>query len=409
MTVCDELADYEWLTGSEAGGILADLAERNEPLHLVTNRLRRLTTAARAHLLLEQIELRGRAAVKFSRAAEMFFTRVGLEQATDEWTAGYKASRFGDTIGAATTATSSIGIADLCCGIGGDLLALAAGRAAVGIDRDVVSAHFAAANARLFGATATVETVDVEQVEITAYAAWHIDPDRRPSGKRTSAVEWSSPSRETVERLLAVNSQAAIKLAPAAELPAEWLENCECEWISRDRQCRQLVAWFGNLAKAPGKCRATVLAADGRPLRSVVGEPRESLPIANDLARYVFEPDTAVLAAKLPGALAAEHQLAAVSAGIPYLTGPNRIQDAALACFEVDEVLPLQLKKLAAHLRSRNIGQLEIKKRGVDHEPEKVRKQLALNGDIDATLLLTKLNGKHVAILARRCNPPAAD
>ena len=115
MTCCAELADYEWLTGAEAGELLVDLAGRAEPLHLAANRLRKSQSAARAHLLLEQVELRQRATAKFDRATAMFFTRLGLEQATDQWVAGYKARRF-------ATFTVEGPVADFCCGIGGDLL-----------------------------------------------------------------------------------------------------------------------------------------------------------------------------------------------------------------------------------------------------------------------------------------------
>ena len=48
--------------------------------------------------------------------------------------------------------------------------------------------------------------------------------------------------------MLARNANAAIKLAPATKLPPDWIARCELEWISRDRECRQLVAWHGNLA-----------------------------------------------------------------------------------------------------------------------------------------------------------------
>ena len=49
------------------------------------------------------------------RRRAQFFTPVGWEQATDELIAAYKASRF----------PADGPVADLCCGIGGDLLVLA--------------------------------------------------------------------------------------------------------------------------------------------------------------------------------------------------------------------------------------------------------------------------------------------
>src|SRR5262245_47765082 len=109
MTTCSDLADYEWLTGSEAAVVLADLAADKTPLHTAIDRLRGRFTTTQTHLLLEQTELRRRATAKFTQAHQMFFTRTGLEQATDEWVAAYKAVRF----------TTQQAIVDLCTGIGG--------------------------------------------------------------------------------------------------------------------------------------------------------------------------------------------------------------------------------------------------------------------------------------------------
>src|SRR5690348_11971343 len=93
MSTYSEIADIEWLTGDEAGRILADLADDTAPLHATVARLRRTFTAERTHLLVEQADLRRRAAAKFTQPERMFFTRLGLEQSTDEWTATYKATR----------------------------------------------------------------------------------------------------------------------------------------------------------------------------------------------------------------------------------------------------------------------------------------------------------------------------
>jgi hypothetical protein len=57
---------------------------------------------------------------------------------------------------------------------------------------------------------------------------------------------------------------------------------------------------------------------------------------------------------------------------------------------------------IARHLRERAIGQLEIKKRGVDIEPEKLRREFKLRGENAATLLITRSDGRNIAILARR-------
>ena len=176
---------------------------------------------------------------------------------------------------------------------------------------------------------------------------------------------------DAVERLLAAVPDAAIKLAPAADVPDSWADRCELEWISRDRQCRQLVAWLGALAKTPGQHRATLLNNDGTPRGSVVGAPNIPVPIAGRLGRYLYEPDAAVLAAHLTGVVAAQHGFERISTGIAYLTSDHLVDDPSMTCFEVEVQFPLEKRGLASYLNERGIGTLEIKKRGIDLEPDK--------------------------------------
>jgi hypothetical protein len=130
---------------------------------------------------------------------------------------------------------------------------------------------------------------------------------------------------------------------------------------------------------------------------------------AGELRRYLYEPDAAVLAADLAGALAAQHGLTVIAPGAAYLTSDARIDDAALACFEVREVMPFRIKTLKRWLRERGIGTLEIKKRGVDHDPAEVRRQLDLSGQNAATLILTRLGKQVLAVIADRVGPAAMD
>lgn len=403
-TKAEALSAYRWLVSSEAADWLADLATRQEPLLTATTRLRKRLSPTQTHLLLEQVALRRKGREKFSAAERMFFTPLGLEQATDEFVATYKAARF----------PQRQPIADLCCGIGGDLLPLAARGEVTGVDRDPIKSLLTAANSRAMGhATGLddergmslrvrIRSTDVASIDVTDFAAWHLDPDRRPRGERTTRIDEHEPNRESVERLLGANGNAAIKLAPAAELPDAWRERAEWEWISRGGECRQLVAWFGSLARQPGVVRATILASGSEPASVVEGTRGLPVPLAAKMGRYLLEPDAAVLAADLVGALAEQHGLAAISPGIAYLTGDAPCDDRALACFEVTAVLPYQPRRLRALLRSRGLGRLEVKKRGVPYDPDQLRRQLQVPGDEAATLIVTRLDHAVTAILAQR-------
>ena len=380
----------EWLTGTIAAKLLREHAEAEATPRLIAS-LRKGLSAEQAAAIVEQVELRRRATAKFHDAERMFFTRKGLEQATDQWVACYKAARF----------LEAGCVLDVCTGVGGDLLGLVqAGVKATGIDRDTVLAHFAGFNATLNATPATVHGATADEETITPCDAWHADPDRRAGGRRSTQPDQHEPSLTQLAAWRARTPAAAIKLAPAAQLPESWQAECELEWISRAGECRQLVAWCGPLARESGKRRATRVFENEAPA-TVCGKAQMPVPHSEAMGRYVYEPDPAVIAARLVGALADQHDLASF-APVAYLTSDRIIDDPLLGGFEVEEVLPLDRKRLAAYLAQRNVGRLEIKCRGVRIDPAKLRKQLKPQGDNAATLLLAPLHNRPTVIVTRR-------
>jgi hypothetical protein len=322
----------------------------------------------------------------------MFFTPRLLEQATDEDMASYKASRF--PVGTQ--------MADLCCGAGGDLLAIAANGPCVGVDHDPVATTLAAANCRALGlAHVRFQTVDVERCDISDCGAWHVDPDRRASGRRTTLPAFFRPDMRALNRLISRNPNGAIKLAPATPAPREWSEAAELEWISNRRECRQQVVWLGSLARCVGRRTATVLAGASE-TASFTGQPDVQLRVAASVGRYLFEPQPAVLAAHLTGALGDRLGLSAIDPQVAYLTGDEPVGSPLLTAFEVMDVLPLDHRRLTSLLRQRHVGKLEVKARGRRVDPELLRKQLRVPGEESATLLIAGTSVGTIAILARR-------
>ncbi|HTN76326.1 MAG TPA: hypothetical protein VL096_13805 [Pirellulaceae bacterium] len=393
-TSSGELTDYHWLTSEAARPYFERVARHQGEITRLVTSLRKELSPARAHLVIEQVELRQRARAKFARAEEMYFTRQSFEQATDEQVAAYKAARF---------SASTLPILDICCGIGGDLLALAAHHHnVVGIDRDPIVAHLARQNSLIIlGQGLNVRAIDAADLpNLNAYHAWHVDPDRRAHGSRVTTLENLEPDVDSLLRWQAENPNGAIKLAPATELPSSWTDHAEREWISSRSECRQQMLWL--MPRHAGLRTATVVAGQGGS-RTVIENPAAELAFASGVGRYLFEPDAAVLAAKLAGTLATEHQLTALADEGGYLTGDAPISDLALTAFAVREVIPFDLRKIKALLRERTIGRLEIKKRGVNETPESLRKLLDPRGPHAATLIIARVSGqKTIAMLADR-------
>ncbi|WP_345801588.1 class I SAM-dependent methyltransferase [Microbacterium sp. AZCO] len=342
-----------------------------------------------------QARLRVRAQAKFGPFADrMLFTRAGLEQATRLSIAGRHAARFRDA-GVST-------VADLGCGIGGDALGLAAlGLRVVAVDADEVTAAIAAYNLAPFGEDATVLCARAEEVDLPDVDAFWLDPARRTAGHsettRTRPEDWS-PSLDWVFDL-ASRHPTGVKLGPALDR-ALIPDNAEAQWVSADGSTIELVLWSGALAR-PGVRRAALVVRGDAAAELTAEGDAEDEPV-RELGAYVHEPDGAIIRARLIGDVARSLDAGMLDEHIAYLTSDSALTSPFVASFRVREELPADTKKLARALRERGIGRLEIKKRGVDIDPSTLRKALALRGDESATLIMTRLGSRRVALLADR-------
>ncbi len=342
-----------------------------------------------------QARLRTRARAKFGAFADrMLFTRAGLEQATRLEIAARHAGRFRD---------AGIGqVADLGCGIGGDALGFAGiGLQVLAVDADEITAALAAYNLAPFGAAATVRHANAEDVSLDGVEAVWLDPARRAAGHgstaRLGSDEWS-PSLEWVFDL-AARLPAGIKLGPAfdrSRIPRD----AEAQWISVDGSTIELVVWTGILAR-PGVHRAALVVRGGTAAELTASADTVDAPV-RPLGAYLHEPEGAVIRARLIGDVARTLEAGMLSDGIAYLTGDAALTSPFVQSFRIREHLPTDVKALARALRERDIGTLEIKKRGVDIDPASLRTKLKLRGQASATLFMTRVAGARVALLADR-------
>jgi len=342
-----------------------------------------------------QARLRTRARAKFGELAErMLFTRAGLEQATRLGIAARHAARFRDA--------GFTRVADLGCGIGGDALGLAGlGLRVTAVDADEVTAGIAAYNLAPFGADAEVRLGTAEDADLDGIEAVWLDPARRTAGHsetaRTRPQDWS-PSLDWVFDL-ARRMPVGVKLGPGLDrdlIP----DDVEAQWVSADGSTIELVLWSGALAR-PGVRRAA-LVIRGDQAHEMTAETDAADEPARELGAFLHEPDGAVIRARLIGDVARTLEAGMLDEHIAYLTSDAALTSPFVSTFRVREVLPADEKALGKVLRERDIGRLEIKKRGVDVDPAALRTRLKLRGSTAATLVLTRIGTRRTAILADR-------
>lgn len=383
------LAELTWLASPQGQSVCREMdlgAPADTPAQIARWRERLepdLVSAAWSQVL-----LRRRARAKFTRAADMLFDRVGLEQATDEVVAAHKAKRF----------SGLRRVADLCCGLGGDTIALAERAEVIGVDFSPLRARLAEHNAAAYGRSVVTLTDDVAfcRPEVDAV---HLDPDRRPTGPRRHEPDTASPDIATLRQILSHYPRAAVKLSPGADFAALGFE-AEIEVVSHRGECKQAIAWTGGFQQA--RRRATSLPT-GASMAAVAGEDLTwPAPASITSEEWLFEPDPAVIRADLVGVLARRHHLAPVDPLIAYLVGPTRIDSPFLAAFRVAEMVDFSAAAVRQLLARHDVGAVEIKMRGFAVRPEEVRRLVRTAGKRPATLFLTRAGGRPRAILAER-------
>ncbi|MFE0099659.1 methyltransferase domain-containing protein [Streptomyces sp. NPDC059009] len=349
-------------------------------------RLRRTHPAPLVSAALAQARLRQRAVAKFGAedAARMFFTPDGVEQSTRASVAMYRAECF--------RARGVRSVADLCCGIGGDAIALArAGISVLAVDRDPLTCAVARANAEALGLAELIEVreADVTEVDTSAYDAVFVDPARRGGRGRIFDPEAYSPPLSWAIEAARKAPRAALKIAPGIPhetVPAE----AEAEWISDRGDVKEAVLWFGADV-TPGARRAMLLPS----LAGIWASPETMLPNpeVRPVGRYLYEPDGAVIRAHLVAQAAEEVAGGLIDETIAYVTSDECHRSAYATTYEITDQLPFNVKKLKALLREREVGILTVKKRGSAVEPEELRKKVKPQGRNAATVFLTRVAG----------------
>jgi len=324
------------------------------------------------------LELRSRGAAKFERAASMFFTRAGLEQASAEATARWRAARF--------AAFERVG--DLCCGIGGDLIALAAHAEVVAVDVDPVHLEMADLNASVYGHPGVeCVAVDVRAIELGGVAAAFVDPARRRGDRRLAAGASDPPLAWCFAQTLPL----AVKAAPGLSLdlvPDGW----EVEFVADGRELKECVLWSPALRTVAR--RATVLP-DGLSLEPI---PGASVAIAPP-GGYVVDPSAAVTRAGLVEDLARTLGAWKIDDQVAFLSSDEPLQTPFGRTLCVESSLPWNLKRLRARLRELDVGIVDIRKRGSPVDVDDLQRRLKLDGHRAATILLTRVQDRPWAMI----------
>jgi len=358
-----------------------------------------------ATTLLEIASVQSKAIKKFGPGVWMTTSRA-IEQASDRVVADHKASWMPDR-----------SIIDLCGGIGGDAMAFARRGRVITIDRDLRLTAMASENMRSVDAkhAAAICCDATGYLTPSIFAGQqfgvHIDPDRRPGNRRTTAPDAYEPSLDFVLSIMQKSAATIVKFAPAAELNPVYCKVMHRSWISFAGSVREQTLLAGECLEIAnlraGTRSAVKLFRDARP-QSFVANAIESdfeLTIATEPMRYVIDIDPAVRAAGLSVTFAVQNGLQCLGEPSGFFTTDSLpIERSMMQCFEILWSGPIDLKQIRRHCTQASLLVRTVKVRGTDHDPVAVSKFLNAKQMVtsdEATLLLGRSGKKIYAAVGR--------
>ncbi|GAA3957294.1 THUMP-like domain-containing protein [Gordonia caeni] len=354
-----------------------------------------------AAAIAETVQARRRAAGKLRHADLLLADQTSVQQATPSPVAALRAA---DIVARRPGAV----VHDLTCSIGSELTALAAepGVAAViGSDVDPVRLAMAQHNLEVSGARGAPCPTLLRADALTPTSTADVviaDPGRRNARGRVFGLEQLDPP---LLELLSVYAgrTLAVKCSPGLDyrnLRTRFGFDGQVQIVSLDGGVREACLWTEVDGSPQNRASVLRTTADGRSLLyEVTSDDADDLDDPG-VGEWIIDPDGAVVRAGLVRQYAHRHGLRQLDPQIAYLTGDT--VPAGERGFRVLEQLPVNDRALRGALAARGCGSLEILVRGLDTDPDRLRKRLKLKGAEPYALILTRIGRSGVAFL---CEP----
>lgn len=375
------VADVAYLTGSAGVAALrqVDLFELSQRTMVGDIGRARTRWPEHAAALVETVRLRRKAAAKLDQPQRWLLTEDALQQATPSAVARKRAQRLVGRV-----------VHDLTCSVGADLHATAAvAQYALGSDLDPVRLAMAAHN---------VPGVPLARADalrpVSRGTTVLADPARRDGGRRTLRMEDLVPPLPALLETYR-GRDIAVKCAPGIDYDALGWEG-EVELVSLDGAVREACLWSPGLAGAGVSRRATVLRGTVGGEETVTDLEPDDLP-ERPPGQWIIDPDGAVVRAGLVRHYGARHGLWQLDPRIAYLTG-DAVPLGARG-FRVLDSSGFSERTLKAELARLDCGVLEILVRGVDIDPDALRKRLKLRGKTPLAAVITRIGAKPVVFV----------
>ena len=264
----------------------------------------------------------------------------------------------------------------------------------VGSDIDDVRLAMAAPQCRAIGRTVFRADAFVPSTRDTVSRR----PGSRADGRRTFDPADSNPPLRICSPPTR-GRDIVVKSAPGIDFDRLGFDG-EIEVVSLDGTVREACLWSPGLAEPGVTRRATVLDSVAARQTLTDAAPDDS-PVAPPAMDH--RPRRRCRPRRLVRHYAAKHGLWQLDPDIAYLTGDT--VPAGIRGFRIEGRFELREKTLRQELARRDCGSLEILIRGVDVDPDALRKKLKQRGSTPYTLVITRIGRAGVVFLCRAVAP----
>lgn len=337
--------------------------------------------------LAEQLRCYPKAEKKFPTLHQsgMIYTDQGLQQSTPEAALNERTNMFSGDL-----------VIDLTGGIGMDSFALSRSyKKVISIERSEALIEMAAHNHTILNAE-NIEHIYTDSEkwlrEFDGMADLiFIDPSRRTEGRRVFLLKDCEPDiHKMMPDILAKSRQFAIKLSPIYDIQAlineiEHLHTITV--VSSGGEVREILAEGKPGFTGKTVIKAVVLKNENR--IELQDEENLHIPVKESITGYLFEPDAAVIKARLSHVLAKNTDSLFLNHSTDYLITPEGDEHSGGVKFRIDEVHEYKPSHIKKYLATKKLTRVRIHRRDFPHTPEQLYKTLKLRMGNQADLFFT--------------------
>lgn len=300
----------------------------------------------------------------------LLYEKTALEQASGETTAKFK------------TAISGFRMMDLTGGLGIDSIYLSQKfDSLIYCESDPVLFEMFNINLNTLKlnniTTYNEDSITILQNYPDNFFDWlYVDPSRRTKGKRLLNAQNYSPNIiEHQDLLFSKAEKILIKLSPADEIEEikKHVTNIdEIMVLSVDNECKEiLVVLNRRKSKTHIPVEAVILNSKDDAFR--IFSSKDNSPLITNPLKYFYEPDAAIIKAKITAEVAAQYSLKFINNSVDYLTSENHIPDFPGRKFIIKEYFTYNKKHLAGYFKTLNIKNANFARRDFPDSPEVLR------------------------------------